>query len=77
VGGDHSKKEPFEQLVNSYSEHLLYIGARDSTFFYPWQRRYTAKKSRGKTTTSAGLEAVVLCFIVAASGLLRIGVGRS
>jgi hypothetical protein len=22
VGGEHSKKEPFEQLVNSYSEHL-------------------------------------------------------
>jgi hypothetical protein len=22
VGGKHSRKEPFEQLVNSYSEHL-------------------------------------------------------
>jgi hypothetical protein len=22
VGGGHSRKEPFEQLVNSYSEHL-------------------------------------------------------
>jgi hypothetical protein len=22
VGGEHSRKEPFEQLVNSYSEHL-------------------------------------------------------
>jgi len=22
VGGEHSRKEPFEQLVNDYSEHL-------------------------------------------------------
>ncbi len=22
VGGEHSRKEPFEQLVNSYLEHL-------------------------------------------------------
>ncbi len=22
MGGEHSRKEPFEQLVNSYSEHL-------------------------------------------------------
>jgi hypothetical protein len=25
VGGEHSRKEPFEQLINSYSEHLQYI----------------------------------------------------
>jgi hypothetical protein len=27
VGGEHSRKEPFKQLVNSYSEYLLYIWA--------------------------------------------------
>jgi hypothetical protein len=25
VGGEHSRKEPLEQLVNSYLEQLLYI----------------------------------------------------
>jgi hypothetical protein len=24
VGGEHSRKEPFEQLVNSNSEHVIY-----------------------------------------------------
>jgi hypothetical protein len=36
VGGEHSRKEPFEQLVNGYSEHLhrsaqSVENARDST----------------------------------------------
>jgi hypothetical protein len=25
MGGKHARKEPFEQLVNSYLEHLPYI----------------------------------------------------
>jgi hypothetical protein len=28
VGGEHSRKEPYEQLVNSYPEHLVHISAR-------------------------------------------------
>ncbi len=39
VGGEHSGKEPFEQLVNNYSEHLHMSArpvenARDNILFY-------------------------------------------
>ncbi len=33
VGGEHSRKEPFEQLVNSYSEHLHMSPRQDNIFF--------------------------------------------
>jgi hypothetical protein len=29
VGGEHSRREPFEQLVNSYAEHLTVHMTRD------------------------------------------------
>ncbi len=32
-GGEHSRKEPFKQLVNSYSENI-YIGARDTNILF-------------------------------------------